>query len=208
MLASVAFCTSSGMLKHHRLAIAQGAHDRALRVLARRRRRMQPLRNRADCAHHLGLLDIEIILHRAGRHVAGQHHERRPAFRRLADAGQRIGQSRAGMNADQCQLAGCLGIGVGHAGGVAFVARAIELDAILDQRVGHLEIGGAEKTKAAPRAIAGKVTPDDRSDRWIPAHCPAFEACAGLKNPRQYKAHDGIGRPMRKPRQAGINLHT
>jgi hypothetical protein len=50
------------------------------------------------------------------------------------------------------------------------VARANQLDAIFDQSMGNLEIGSAEQAEAAPRAIAGKVTSDDRSYRWIPAH--------------------------------------
>jgi len=45
-------------------------------------------------------------------------------------------------------------------GGVAFVARRNQLDAGFDQAVGDLEIGGAEKAEAAPRAIAGEVLRD------------------------------------------------
>ena len=161
--ASGACCTSSGMLKHHGLPVAQRARDGAQRVFARRVRRMQPLRHRADGAHHLGLLDVKIVLHRAVRHVARQHHERRPAFRGLADAGERIGQPRAGMHADQRQFAGRLGIGVAHAGGVAFVARGNQLDAGFDQPMGDLEIGGAEEAEAAPRAVAGEVLGDHAS---------------------------------------------
>ena len=61
---------------------------------------MQPLRHRADGAHHFALLDIK-ILHRAIGDIARQHQERRPAFRGFGDAGQRIGEPRAGMHADQ-----------------------------------------------------------------------------------------------------------
>ena len=53
---------------------------------------MQPLRHRTDRAHDFGLLDVKVALHRASGHVAGQHDKRRPALRRLADPGQRIGQ--------------------------------------------------------------------------------------------------------------------
>jgi hypothetical protein len=63
------------------------------------------------------------------------------------------------------------------------VTRANQLDAILDERMRHLEICGAEQTETAPRTIAGKVAPDDRSDRWIPAHCHAYDLVASAKTP-------------------------
>ena len=127
---------------------------------------MQPLRHRTDRAHDFGLLDVKVALHRASRHVAGQHDKRRPALRRLADPGQRIGQPRTGMHAHQCQLAGRLGIGIAHARCVAFVARGNQLDTGLDQRMRNLEIGGAEQAEAAACAVRGEVPGDDCRDCW------------------------------------------
>ena len=149
--ASSACCTSSGMLSTTVCRSRKRPRHGAQRVFARGVHRMQPLRHRADGAHHLGLLDIKIVFHRAIRHIARQHDQRRPAFRRLADAGQRIGQPWAGMHADQRQFAGRLGIGVAHAGGIAFMARGNQLNAGFHQPMGNLEIRSAEETEAASR---------------------------------------------------------
>jgi len=46
------------------------------------------------------------------------------------------------MDAQERQFAGRLGIGIGHAGSVAFMARRNQLDAGADQRVRNLEVGG------------------------------------------------------------------
>ena len=126
---------------------------------------MKPLRHRTDRAHDFGLLDVEVALHRASRHVAGQHDKRRPALRRLADPGQRIGQPRTGMHAHQCQLAGRLGVGVAHARCVAFVARGNQLDTGLDQRMRNLEIGGAEQAETAARAECARIVWPDPTQR-------------------------------------------
>jgi hypothetical protein len=39
------------------------------------------------------------------------------------------------MHADQGQLAGRLGIGIGHRGGAAFMPRRYQFDAVLNERV-------------------------------------------------------------------------
>jgi len=45
-----------------------------------------------------------------------------------------------------------------------------ERNAVLDQRMRHLEIGRAEEAETDPRAIAGKVGGDDRGHVGIDAH--------------------------------------
>ncbi len=60
-----------------------------------------------------------------------------------------------------------LGIGVGHAGGVALVARRDQLDAGFHQRVRDLEIGGAEQAEAAARAVGGEVVGKHGRNGWI-----------------------------------------
>lgn len=157
--------------EHDCLPFAQRATDGAQSVFARGARRMQPFRHGADRAHHVGLLDIEIILNRAVRYVAGEHHERRPAFRRFGDPGQGVGQPRSRMDADQREFAARLGIGVRHARGITLVARRNKLDAGLRQSVRDLEIGGAEERKATTRAIAREIASDHIGDNGIaPAH--------------------------------------
>ena len=153
--------------QHDRLAVAQRPDDGAQRILARGGRRVNALRDGPDRAHHLGLVDIEVRFHRAGRHVSGQHQQRRPALGRLADAGQRVGEPGPGMHADQRQLLGRLGVGVRHARGVAFVARGDELDAGLHQRVRDLEVGGAEQAEAPARAVVREVPGEHRRNRRV-----------------------------------------
>jgi len=154
--------------EHDGLPLTQGARHRAQRVLARGAGRMQPLRHGADRAHHLGLLDIEIILHGAVRHVAGQHHERCPAFRCFTDPGQRVGEARSRMHTDEGEFAARLRIGVGHARGIAFMPSGNQFDAGLCQRVGHLEIGGAKKREAASCAVASEVARNHIGDNGVP----------------------------------------
>ena len=110
-----------------------------------------------DRARHLGLLDIEVRLDRAGRHVARQHQQRRAALGGLADAGQRVGEAGPGMHADKGQLLRRLGVGVAHARRVALVSRRDQLDTRLHQRVRDLEVGRAEQAEAAARAVGGEV---------------------------------------------------
>ena len=68
------------------------------------------------------------------------------------------------MHADKRQLSGRLGIGIGHAGSIAFVPRRNEVDARLDESVRDLEIGGAEQTKTSARAECRKVLCQDCRD--------------------------------------------
>ena len=172
--------------EHDGLPFAQRATDRAQCVFARCARRMQPFRHGFDRAHHVGLFDIEIILYRARWYIAGQYHKRRPAFSRFADPGQCVRQSRSGMDADQSELTARFGIGVGHARRIALVAGGNKIDAGLHQSVGNLEIGGAEKGKAAPCAIAGEITGDHvGDDRIAPAHtCPRSDFAKKLCPPK------------------------
>ena len=176
--------------QHHGLPVAQRAGDGAQHVFARRARRMQPLRHRTNRAHHFALLDVKIILHRSIGDIARQHQERRPAFRGFGDARERIGQPRAGMHADQRELAARLGISVAHGGGVAFVASGNQLDAGFDQAMGDFEIGGAEEAEAAPCAIAGKVLGDHARDRWIATHLRHLP-CRPTRKPQVIQGHDG-----------------
>ena len=189
--------------EHDSLPFAQRVTDRAQRVFARGAGRMQPFRHGADRAHHVGLLDIEIILNRAVRHVTCEHQKRRPAFRRFGDPGQRIGQSGSRMDADQREFAARLGIGVRHARRIAFVTCGYELNAGLHQSVRNLEIGGAEERKAAPRAVAGQVASDHIGDnRVAPAHktrAPVFGKSFILQShntrpwlPRKRQSRHGI----------------
>ena len=172
--------------EHDGLPLAQRAMDGAQCVLARSAGRVQPFRHGADRANHVGLLDVEIILHRTARHVAGEHHERGPALCRFTDPGQRIGQSRSGMDADQREFAARLGIGVRHARRITLVARGNKLDTGLRQSVRDLEIGGAEKRKAAPGAVAGQVGGDHvGNDGIAPAHTrPRSDFRKKLYSPR------------------------
>jgi hypothetical protein len=110
------------------------------------------------------LLHVEVVLHGAVRHVACKHEQRRAALGGLGDAGDGIGEAGTGMHAAQGQFAGRLGVGIGHAGGVAFVARRDQFDAGLDQRVRYPEIGGAEQAEAAARAVAGEIARNGRGD--------------------------------------------
>jgi hypothetical protein len=157
--------------EHDRLPFAQCPTDGAQRILAGAAGRMQPLRHGADRAHHVGLFDVKIILHRAVRHVAGEHHKRRPAFRRFGNPSQRVGKSRSRMDTDQGEFAARFGIGVGHARGITLVTCGDKFDAGLHQGMGNLEIGGAEQRKAAPRAVAGQIAGDHIGDnRGASAH--------------------------------------
>ena len=73
------------------------------------------------------------------------------AVRGFADPGDGIGQAGPGMHAHERQLSGRLGIGVGHAGRIAFVTGGYEFDAGLHQRVRNLEIGRAKQAEAGAR---------------------------------------------------------
>src|SRR5262249_21689957 len=86
----------------------------------------------------------------------------------------RIGQTRSRMDADQRQLAGRLRIGVGHAGGVAFMTRRDQLDASPDQRMRYLEVGRAQQAEAPPRPIARDISGDDGRYSAIVSHSLAL----------------------------------
>ena len=165
-----ASCTSVGRLSTTVWRSRNARDDGAQRILARRAGRMDAFRDGPDRAHHLGLVDIKIRLDGAGGHVPGQHQQRRPALRRLADAGQRIGEPRPRMHADQGELLGGFGIGVRHARRVAFVARRDELDAGFHEGVRNLEVGRAEQAEAAARAVVGEVLGEHRRNRRIILH--------------------------------------
>ena len=159
-----------GEAEHHRLAVAQRPHDGPQRILARGGRGVDALRHGADRARHLGLLEVEVRFHRPHRHVAGQHQQRRAALGGLGDAGQRVGQPRPRVHAAEGQLLRRLGVGVGHAGGVALVAGRDQLHAVLDQGVRDLEVGGAEQAEAAARAVAGEVAGQHRGNGGFLLH--------------------------------------
>src|SRR5262249_54496746 len=137
---------------------------------------MNALWNRADGAHEVGLLDVEIRSHIARGYVAGQHQERCAALGGLADSGNRIGQPRPRMHAAQRELARRFGIGVSHAGGIALVARGDQLNAGFHERMRNLEIGGAEQAEATACAVTGKVLRDNRSHGWVTSHSVSYRA--------------------------------
>src|SRR5262249_15653341 len=92
-----------------------------------------------------------------------------------------------------------LGIGVGHARGIALMPRGDQFDAGLRQSVRDLEVGGAEKGKAAPRTIAGQIAGDHVGDDGVgPAHDPS--APRGKSVVRQ--SHNT--RPRRAWKAAGL----
>jgi hypothetical protein len=53
--------------------------------------------------------------------------------------------------------------------------------------VRNLEVRGAKKAEAAPSAIAGQITGDDRRYRWVAVHGRSSFA-KGTENIKQYKA--------------------
>ena len=71
------------------------------------------------------------------------------------------------MHADERQLTGRLGIGIGHARGIAFMPRGNEFDSRLDESVRNLEIGGAEQSETAARAERRKILCQDFRDSGI-----------------------------------------
>ena len=158
---------------------------------------MQPFRHRADRAHHVGLLDIEIVLHRAVRHVARKHHKRRPAFRRFADAGQRIGQARAGMHADKREFAAspwhrrppcsrhCIR-----------AARRSSSTPDCDQRVRDLEIGGAEERQSSAARHSGR---GPRRSRRRPWDCRSYLSRCLADCEKKLKHHNIIMHTGRLP---------
>ena len=68
-------------------------------VIDRRTRAVHPLGNGADAADQRVLVDAEVRSDGGTGDVGRQHHQRRPALRRLGDAGHRVGQSAALVHA-------------------------------------------------------------------------------------------------------------
>jgi hypothetical protein len=66
------------------------------------------------------------------------------------------------MHAAQGELARRFGVGIGHARGIALVARGDQLDPRFHERARNLEVGSAEQAKAPARAVTGKILCDDR----------------------------------------------
>src|SRR5262249_24958405 len=94
----------------------------------------------------------------------------------LADSGDRIGQPRSRMHAAQGELACRFGIGVGHAGGIALMARGDQLNTGFHERMRNPEIGSAEQAKASARAVTGKVLRDNRGHRRLTFHPASLRA--------------------------------
>ena len=170
-----ASCTSVGRLSTTVWRSRSALHHRPQRIVARRGRRVDALRHSPDRARHLGLLEVEVRLHRAHRHVAGQHQQRRAALGGLGDAGERIGEPRPRMHAAEGELLRRLGVGVGHAGGVALVPRRDQLHAVLNQGVRDLEVGGAEQAEAAARAVRCQVAGEDSGNSRRSRHLSSRE---------------------------------
>jgi len=74
------------------------------------------------------------------------------------------------VDADKGELSGRFGIGIRHAGGIAFVTRRNEFNAGLDQRMRNLEIGRAEQAKTTASAEPCEVLCQDHGDCRIVAH--------------------------------------
>jgi hypothetical protein len=104
--------------------------------------------------YKFGLLEIEIRFDVAGRHVSRQDQKRRPAFCSFADPCNCIGEAGSGMHAHKRQLSGRLGIGIGHAGSIAFVPRRNELDAASTSpcEILKLAVPSRPKHRRAPSA--------------------------------------------------------
>ena len=160
----------AGQTEHDRPAVAQRTGHRAQGVGAGARRGVDALGYGADRTRELRLLEVEVRLHGARRHVASEYDERCPALRGLRDAGDCVREPGAGMHAHERELARGLRVSISHGRSAAFMAGGDQLDAGFDERVGNLEIRGAEQAEAAARAVTREILRDDRGDCRLGFH--------------------------------------
>ena len=96
------------------------------------------------------LVELEVRPQRRRRRVGGQQDRRRPGLRGLDQAGERVGESGALVRGADGDPAGGPPVAVGHAHGVALVARGVNVAPRLAQGVRQQEVAAAEHPEGGP----------------------------------------------------------
>ena len=140
---------------------------RALRVVGRRLRAVDPVGDRSDGFDEVVLVDPEVAGQRRGWCLSGEDEQRRSAFRRLGQSGHRVRQARALVNADDAESTRAAGVAVGHAHRASFMPRVVKARAAPAQRIRDDEVAAAEHAERVPDTLRGDRHADDIGNRRL-----------------------------------------
>ena len=137
---------------------------RALGVVRRGPRAEHAVGDRPDRLDEVVLVDPEVARERRGRRLTGDHEQRRPALRRLGEAGHRVREPGALVNSADTHSPCGPGVSVGHADGAALVAGVVEVGAAPAERVRDDEVAAAEHAERVLHPLRGDRQADDIGD--------------------------------------------